>query len=229
MSLQPKTLRAIGSAAFTALAFQAACAADDDAASGGSSSRPDTGADASHSSDAAVTGAGSSDAAVRDAASDCVFAGEQEHPHDSSPAQHVEVPLTWQDYDTVPPSSGPHCGQWARYGSYDTALAPCLFVHNLEHGAIVLLYNCPDGCADLIAELEHFFEGPPSDPDCESPRLLLSPYADMPYRVAAAAWGYTWTSDCFDEDARASLGDFIEAHWGSRGDSPEPGICSDGI
>jgi hypothetical protein len=107
-------------------------------------------------------------------------------------------------------------------------LPACNFVHNLEHGAIALLYNCAQGCPAIVASLQAIIDDPPRDPDCAASRLLLTAYSEMQPRVAAAAWGYTWTSDCLDTAAEESLRAFIEAHLGSGGDAPEPTVCPGG-
>jgi hypothetical protein len=152
------------------------------------------------------------------------------HAHDSQPAQHVAQPLPSSAYNSRPPSFGPHCGSWGSYKTY-TASAPlpaCNFVHNLEHGAIALLYRCPDGCPEVVSALQKVIDESPPDPDCGElglNRYVLTPYADMDTQVAAAAWGYTWTAECLDDDAIESLETFIDALWGSYGDAPESLVC----
>jgi hypothetical protein len=154
-----------------------------------------------------------------------------EHPHDRTPAPHISAPWPASAYNSSPPSSGGHCAEWSSYGvAYDEAapLPACYFLHNLEHGAVVLLYNCPEGCPEVVAELEALVASPPQDPNCAASRILLTPYAEMDAKVAAAAWGFTWTSDCLEGDAIDSLRAFVEAHQGTRGDAPEPRVCVDG-
>jgi hypothetical protein len=142
----------------------------------------------------------------------------------------VAAPLPASSYNSSPPSSGPHCGAWGAYDTFDAdfPLPACNFLHNLEHGAIALLYNCPDGCAEITDVLEAIMANPPEDTGCIKPRLVLTPYSDMDVKVAAAAWGFTWTSDCMDDAARESLEAFITAHIGGSGDAPEPDVCGDG-
>jgi hypothetical protein len=162
--------------------------------------------------------------------SSCTPIGEINHPHDSQAASHIAEPLPASSYNSSPPSSGSHCNTWGHYATYGAArpLPACNFLHNLEHGAIVLLYNCPEGCPEIVEALEGIMAAPPDDPDCIAPRLVLTPYEEMDAKIAAAAWGYTWTSACMDDAARDSLVDFIEAHIGTRGDSPEATICGNG-
>jgi hypothetical protein len=160
----------------------------------------------------------------------CLITLGETHPHDSNPAPHVPVELDPSEYNSSPPSSGPHCGSWGQYATYEPSapLPACNYLHNLEHGAVALLYNCPEGCPDVVAALGAILADPPDDPDCAAPRLLLTPYEDMDALVAAAAWGHTWTSEAFDECTEASLRAFIETHIGSRGTSPEPMVCANG-
>jgi Protein of unknown function (DUF3105) len=189
--------------------------------SGGASTGTDTDAGASDAGGAGASGEG--------ARGEC-DPSAQEHEHDSMPAMHVPVPLAASTYNSSPPSSGPHCPAWGRYAVYgeDAPLPACNFLHNLEHGAIVLLYNCPDGCDEIVADLEQVIADAPEDPECGVvKRLLLTPYAEMEATIAAAAWGYTWTADCLDDGARESLLDFIAAHRGPAGDAPES-VCGDG-
>src|SRR6266498_111206 len=47
------------------------------------------------------------------------------------------------NYQHDPPALGPHYPVWARYQAYTTAVARLYWVHNLEHGAIVLVHR-PD-------------------------------------------------------------------------------------
>src|SRR5215469_7417837 len=50
---------------------------------------------------------------------------------------HVDA-CSYVDYHTLPPSSGDHYPFWAAYMTYDQPVPEGYWVHNLEHGAIVL-------------------------------------------------------------------------------------------
>lgn len=165
----------------------------------------------------------------------CVPTAEQRYMHDSiPPAPHIDAGLDPAAYNSRPPSSGLHCAEWGAYTTFteQAPLPACNFVHNLEHGAIVFFYNCPLGCPEIVAGLKQVMADTPDDPNCSASfgikRLVLTPYAEMEATVAAAAWGYTWTSSCptLDSDARNSLLNFVGAHWG--GDAPEPTMCNNG-
>ena len=103
-------------------------------------------------------------------------------------------------YDYCPPASGSHynvTGQGpidARvYGPNDHPI-PEGWVHNLEHGALVLLYRCPgEGCNDTgQAALQQLWASWPASPVCNVPPHQLGPviarFDDMAYPYVALVW-----------------------------------------
>lgn len=153
-------------------------------------------------------------------------------PFAITPVTHVPVvhldPGTPIDWSSNPPATGPHFNVWARWNrSYSNPpLERGYWVHNLEHGGVALLYNCPDGCPEEVAAFEEMMQDFPEDPDCMPPvrnRMLVTsdPLLPADVRFAASAWGFTYTAGCFDAP---SLMSFIQAHHG-RG--PED-VCFDG-
>src|SRR5579863_2467829 len=84
-----------------------------------------------------------------------------QHPIEG--ATHVAVcsPVT---YATKPPSSGNHYPIWAAYQTYASAIPEGFWVHDLEHGAVVVSYNCPSGCADQVADAQAWISALPDDP-----------------------------------------------------------------
>jgi len=148
---------------------------------------------------------------------------------------HVNEPQAPSAYNSRPPSSGMHCPDWGRWAEFtpQNPLSACHFLHNLEHGAVVLLYNCPSGCPELVELLRDVIADAPLDPNCSGlgiKRLLITPYADMEATLAATTWGYTWTSNCVDDQTHDELIAFITAHWGSNAaeGAPEPTVCEHG-
>ena len=141
-----------------------------------------------------------------------------------SSAAHL-VQCSAVSYDTNPPSGGAHYAIWPAFQSYDFPLSAGYLVHALEHGAVVFWYNCPEGCADEVAEVEAFIAGLPEDPLCAGTgaarRTVLVPAPTLGSRWAASAWGYALTADCFDS---AAFGAFYTDHYG-RG--PEA-LCNAG-
>lgn len=78
-------------------------------------------------------------------------------------------------------------------GVHEEPVAPELWVHNLEHGVVVFLHNCPDGCDEEVDQLSEIANE-------ERPFSLVTAYSDLPARFAAVAWGYRLVTDCFDRD-----------------------------
>src|SRR5262249_22687075 len=99
-----------------------------------------------------------------------------------------------------PPDGGDHYAPPdapVPWGVYPKTLPPEYWVHNLEHGGIALLYNCPSGCAAEVQRLDTIRLRPPADKFNEV-RILLLPYPRMPHAFAAVAWGYRWQGDTVD-------------------------------
>jgi uncharacterized protein DUF3105 len=150
-----------------------------------------------------------------------------QHPDEG--AQHVDcVPVP--TYGTKPPSSGNHYPIWADFKTYTTPVPWGHLVHDLEHGAIVIVYNCPGGCPDEVARAQAMIDGlpfplTPADVDvadgfaCVAPtkhRMVLAPDPTLDVRWAASAWTWTLRSSCFDE---ATFGDFAKAHYAKAGEN----------
>jgi hypothetical protein len=130
------------------------------------------------------------------------------------------------DYATNPPSSGQHYPVWADFGVYDFPLPRGFWMHNEEHGAVVVTYNCAQGCAADLAAAKAWLAQLAPDALCPSgpPRIILvpDPLLDVPW--AASAWGYTLRANCFDA---AAFSTFYVAHAGGAL-APEAAICSAG-
>ena len=124
------------------------------------------------------------------------------------------------DYQHNPPASGPHYPVWLRYQAYTTAQARPYYVHNLEHGAIVLVHR-PDAAPALIASLTDTFRALPNDAQCGHPRALLTPDPLLTRPVAAIAANFVLEGDCVSPDA---IRRFTLAH---RNQAPE-NICDSG-
>ncbi|MBK9265581.1 MAG: DUF3105 domain-containing protein [Polyangiaceae bacterium] len=130
-------------------------------------------------------------------------------------AAHVTTctPVT---YATNPPSGGNHWPTWAAFKKYTQRVPREMYVHAMEHGAVVLSYRCDDGCPDVVAALETVFDEAQGDPLCvmqgngPKTRLVLTPDPDLDTPIAASAWGATYTATCIDTE---SLGTFISANY----------------
>ena len=111
-------------------------------------------------------------------------------------AAHVDQdsPIT---YDHYPPSSGPHYGRPAVYRVSDTPVPEGSWVHNLEHGAIVLLFKCGDGCETRVKQIQDLFDRLP-DGNFGEVKMVATPYDRAPTEFTLLAWGWQEDLDEFD-------------------------------
>ncbi len=129
-------------------------------------------------------------------------------------------------YATDPPSGGDHWPFWAAYKEYTHAVPKEMYVHNLEHGSIVLLYKCDGECPDVVAALDKVFNSK-ADPLCLTipggphARMVLTPDPTLKTPIAMAAWGSIYTATCIDQK---SLQAFADKFYGGGREQ----LCNDG-
>lgn len=114
-----------------------------------------------------------------------------------------------------PPAGGDHYGTWAAFQNYSFPIPHGFLIHAMEHGAVVVYYNCPDGCENEVAEVQAWLDAQPEDPLCVGEptlrRAVLTPDPTLEVRWAMSAWGETLRANCFDSQAFSS---FYDAHYG---------------
>jgi len=128
--------------------------------------------------------------------------------------QHVQAG-TQVTYQHQPPTSGSHYSQagiapvaWQTIGT----LQPEVWVHNLEHGGVVVLYNCPSGCDDLQKQLTTYVNSiVPPEPQYGEYKVIMSPYSEGmgTHKVALLAWDRIEFLDVYDQ---ANITTFYESH-----------------
>ncbi|HET7026509.1 MAG TPA: DUF3105 domain-containing protein [Candidatus Limnocylindrales bacterium] len=136
-------------------------------------------------------------------------------------------PGTFQRYDFCPPASGPHntTSQYgpiaARYYAPDEQTVPQGWVHNLEHGALVVLYKGDAGGDQTQQQLKQFVATFPNSPVCNVRAGVVSPvvtrFEQMPHAFAAIVWDRVMYLDSFDPDRILAF----YARYGERA-NPEP-------
>jgi hypothetical protein len=119
--------------------------------------------------------------------------------------RHLASEPTAYIWNSVPPTSGPHSAQIANWGIHTEPVPEWNQVHNLEDGGVIMHYNCPDGCEDIVAELEDIVNEKGTN------QLILEPYPDMDSTIAVTAWTRLLTLDEMDRDA---IVEFIDAYRG---------------
>jgi hypothetical protein len=126
---------------------------------------------------------------------------------ESGVGEHVSGTV---DYDSAPPTHGPH-GLAVACGVYAEPIPNENQVHNLEHGAVGIQYR-PDLDPRDIAKIENIVRKSGS-------RTFSAPYPDMDSAIAVTSWGEMMRLDTFDA---AAINDYIEAF---RGKGPEGVPC----
>jgi len=107
-------------------------------------------------------------------------------------------------YNSEPPTSGPHLPYIAPWGIHTEPIPRQLQVHNLEDGGVMVQYNCPAGCPDLVARLAAIVSG-------YERQVILAPYPGMKTRIAVTAWTRL---DAFDDLDESRVRRFITAYRG---------------
>jgi hypothetical protein len=114
--------------------------------------------------------------------------------------QHVAqgTPIT---YRNRPPSSGDHYDQTSGYGFFQREVPTGNWVHNLEHGGVVLLYR-PDLCDQACqSQLQDVYNSAPSSQLFPGTRkMIVAPYQDMDHAISIVAWGWQDDMDAVDKD-----------------------------
>lgn len=129
-------------------------------------------------------------------------------------------------YDYCPPTSGQHYNEVnlsplarAFYGP-EQEQTPGSWVHNLEHGYVVLLYKGDPG-AETLADLEAVMESAPPGPLSEACRLpnkvIAVRFDSMSGAFGAVSWDRAMILDAYDRDALAAYA----AQWQDAPVTPE--------
>ena len=159
---------------------------------------------------------------------------------DNEGRDHVEI-STEVSYKTNPPTSGKHYSDWIRAGIYDEPKDDRNLVHSLEHGYVIISYNC-DKKGTVYA---HGIEDEASSSSTEATssalptsftsedchklvdqlisiyekkgkkKIIVVPRPNLDSRIALSAWTYLDKFDTFDQ---VRIEKFIDAH---RDQGPE--------
>ena len=103
-------------------------------------------------------------------------------PAQANTPDHTDVPTleTKPKWNSFPPTSGPHFGQTAIFGSYDEEVPLVQTTHNLEHGAVVIHYGSDVPEAEIEA-IRAFYDDDPNG-------LIVAPLPQLGQKIALTAW-----------------------------------------
>jgi Protein of unknown function (DUF3105) len=138
-------------------------------------------------------------------------------------------------YAFCPPTSGSHyndAGAPLKPAVYpaDHEQTPGNFIHNLEHGYVVVAYRCPSGKlgeGDCISEaefaqLQAWFDGAPAPTKSQcATKALVVRFDSMDSRFAILAWNRALLADQFDLPTALTFAQ----QWMEHDAVPEPSVC----
>ena len=144
---------------------------------------------------------------------DCTF-----QTFDALEAGHVEELPEEYEYNSIPATSGLHNPATAIWNLYDQPVPQINYVHNLEHGGVVVQYGS-EVSDQAVASLANWYQQDPRG-------LLVAPLAadleeedpTLADQIVATSWTHMLRCDSFDEEA---LNDFSDDFRGPQGDGPE--------
>jgi hypothetical protein len=130
------------------------------------------------------------------------------------------------EWNTDPPTTGPHYAIAAIFGIYDEPLQLARVVHNLEHGGVFIAYG-PDVPEETVDELRAFYNE-------NKTGTIMSPYDKLGDEFALAAWvvhgeggnGYLAKCGEFDQGAARAFLDAFQFRGPERFDPSQlqPGL-----
>ena len=118
--------------------------------------------------------------------------------------EHIPEGGSHAPYNTFPPTSGWHYDRWASWGIKSEPLAEELFIHNMEHGGVILHYNCPNGCQNEVESMSEIVR--------RTDETILMPNPNMDSRFAVTAWNWLMTMEVYDDSMAR---EFVRSHLNS--------------
>ena len=141
------------------------------------------------------------------------------HVDPGTTCRSPQAPCGANPYSSTPGTSGPHWSSPGNWGVYSTPQSESQFVHNLEHGGIVIWYD-PDAVgADALDELSRYVTTQTASGLSGRFKFILSPWSgadEMPAPIVATSWRWTLELEDVDTDA---IDAFAQERYGI---APEP-------
>ncbi|WP_075061770.1 DUF3105 domain-containing protein [Ornatilinea apprima] len=116
--------------------------------------------------------------------------------------EHIPDGQKAVDYNSDPPTSGQHYDQPAEAGFYEVAPPDEALVHNLEHGHVVVYYNCElvdeAACASLKEQIKQSMSRAGVARETGTIKLVAAPRPGMPNLITYTSWGRLYRAEGFD-------------------------------
>ena len=139
--------------------------------------------------------------------------------HASQGQAHIKQGQAHAAYNSDPASSGPHYNDNsspAQWGIYTTEISPEVFLHNEEHGGVIVTYQPKLLAPDQLKRLQALFTPPYSNKAFKPAKAIVMPRAKDTQAIQIASWLYTLKLDNYNEPTVIK---FFNQH---AGNAPEP-------
>ena len=133
--------------------------------------------------------------------------------------KHIQQGAKHDAYNSSPASSGPHYADTSaptQWGVYTTEVPEEIYIHNLEHGGIIVTYSPKLLSVEEVKKLQDLFALPYESKDFRPAKFIVMPRAKNTKAIQLAAWRYTLELDSYDE---AKIKKFYSQR---AGKAPEP-------
>ena len=134
-------------------------------------------------------------------------------------SNHVPEGSDPSPYSTDPPTSGPHYADELDAGFYNEGDEQRPFpagylVHNLEHGYVIIWYNCAQlneqACSDLKTQIQSVMD------QANNFKVIAFPWDSIDVPVVMTSWGRIQKFDAFNSEQAL---EFVKSN---RNKAPEP-------
>jgi hypothetical protein len=112
---------------------------------------------------------------------------------------HIPVDSDPGQYNSDPPTSGPHYAEEAQKGFYESNIytyPAAYLVHNLEHGYVIFWYNCDlldeSGCTNLKEQIKTAMD------NLGGTKLIAYPWPSLDVPLVITSWGRLQRFEVFD-------------------------------
>lgn len=126
---------------------------------------------------------------------------------------HVSLEEEVPEYNSTPPTSGPHTGNLTSWGSYDYVVPERTLIHNLEDGGVILYYplgNEEENQAE-IERLEAALEAAEAETGQRYRHIVIAPRTDLSAPYVLTAWTRKLELDTLDQE---QITKFIDTYEG---------------
>ena len=118
--------------------------------------------------------------------------------HKEQGRNHIAEGAKHDPYSSDPPSSGPHYSDAnapTLWGVYTQEVPEEVFLHNEEHGGVIITYNPKLLPADQLKKLQSLFAPPYSNKTFSPSKAIVTPRSKDTHVIELASWTYTLNLD----------------------------------